>query len=147
MITLPRQIVPAENVFQNLTMLKLNCILICFNYEPFNVMPLGKRQEKQCNNNKHQQQHFHPDWVAVIVELSSELLWLQTELAEPISRKLQSKRTIRFSCDTEKERVAQQRKDPNGDETNPKGGCLPHVVFVLRGNVNGTQKEEEKWER
>lgn len=112
-----------------------------------------EKQEKQCssdnnNNNKQQQQqqqqHFHPDWVAVIVELSSKLLWLQTELAEPISRKLQSERTIRFSSDTLKERVAQQQEDPNGDETNPKGDCLPRVVFVLRGNVNGTQKKKRE---
>lgn len=73
----------------------LNCIWICIQYEAFNVVWFGRLQ-KQCNNNKHQQQHFHPDWLAVIVELSSGLLWLQTELAEPISRKLQSKRTISF---------------------------------------------------
>lgn len=73
----------------------LNCMLICIQCEAFNVVRFGKLQ-KQCNNNKHQRQHFHPDWLAVIVELSSRLLWLQTELAEPISRKLQSKRTISF---------------------------------------------------
>lgn len=70
-------------------------MLICIQCEAFNVVWFGKLQ-KQCNNNKQQQQHFHPDWLAVIVELSSRLLWLQTELAEPISRKLQSKRTISF---------------------------------------------------
>lgn len=73
----------------------LNCMLICIQCEAFNAVWFRTLQ-KQCNNNKHQQQHFHPDWLAVIVELSSRLLWLQTELAEPISRKLQSKRTISY---------------------------------------------------
>lgn len=37
----------------------LNCIWIRIHYEAFNVVRFGKL-EMQCNN-KHQQQHFHPD--------------------------------------------------------------------------------------
>ena len=38
----------------------LNCIWLRIHYEAFNVVRFG-RLEKQCNNTKHQQQHFHPD--------------------------------------------------------------------------------------
>lgn len=100
------------------------------------------------DNNKHkQQQNFHPDCTTVIVELSGWLLCLQTELAEHISRKLHSQRTIGFYFDTWKRQScpttgwAKWRCHP----TNPKRRLFTSPrLCIERETSTRTHKEERK---
>lgn len=68
---------------------------------------------------------FHPDWVRVIVAVLTRPLWLQS-LEDPISGKLQSKRT---------QSAVPKSLHQKNNETNPKAERLAHIYsFFARQN-------------
>lgn len=110
----------------------------------FMLCHFGKQEKAMSQQAVPQQPHFHPDWVVVIVKLSSGLLWPQTELAETISRKLHSKTTISSPTVLKKNQSPNNRRIQVEMKATQSGTVCFTFSLSWEGNANGNCDRKKK---